>query len=67
MLRRWLPRAIGPVLFGVLWWVTDLGQAGTLLGRAKPWPLVVAALINLAIIVVKAWRWREIMFIAIWH
>ena len=61
MLRRWLPRAIGPILFGVLWWATDLGQAGTLLSRAKPWPLVVAALINLAIIVVKAWRWREIM------
>lgn len=61
MLRRWLPRAIGPLLFIALWWFSDLGHAGDLLHRAKPWPLVAAALINLAIILVKAWRWREIM------
>lgn len=61
MLRRWLPRAIGPLLFLALWWFSDLGRVGSLIAKAKPWPLAVAALLNLAIIVLKAWRWRVIM------
>ncbi len=58
---RWVLRWIGPTLFLVLWWASDLGQARSLFGEIRQWPLWVAALLNLAIILVKAWRWREIM------
>lgn len=60
-LRRWLFRATGPVLFILLWWFSDLGHARTVLARARGWPLVAAALINYALVLVKSWRWRVIM------
>lgn len=60
-LPGWALRWIGPLLFAVLWWVSDLGQAGSVLARTRSIPLVAAAALNIAIILVKSWRWREVM------
>jgi uncharacterized protein (TIRG00374 family) len=57
----WIFRWIGPLLFVGLWWLSDLGQARDVVGRTRFWPLLVAVLLNVAIIFVKSWRWREIM------
>ncbi len=59
--RSWALRWVGPALFLALWWVSDLGQVRQLLGRTRLLPLLSAAGLNLVLIVVKAWRWREIM------
>lgn len=58
---RWALRWIGPVLFAGLWWLSDLGEARSLIGRMRTLPLLAAAGMNLAVIGVKAWRWRDIM------
>jgi hypothetical protein len=60
-IRDWAFRWIGPALFVVLWWASDLGQVRALAGRAVAAPMAAAAALNLVIIVLKAWRWREIM------
>ena len=60
-LRRWALRCVGPVLFVVLWMTSDLGQARDLIARTRILPIAGAIAMNVAIIVVKAWRWREIM------
>jgi uncharacterized protein (TIRG00374 family) len=59
--RKWAFRWVGPVLFIVLWQFTDLGQVRDLVGRMKSLPLVGAVLLNALLVVIKAWRWREIM------
>lgn len=54
-------RAIGPVLFLALVWMTDLTQVRQVWEGGSPWLLAAAAGLNAAIIVVKAWRWRSLM------
>ncbi|HZE89245.1 MAG TPA: lysylphosphatidylglycerol synthase transmembrane domain-containing protein [Verrucomicrobiae bacterium] len=60
-LGRWALRWIGPALFLAFWYVSDHAQIRGLLGRARWLPLIGSAAINLALLVIKAWRWREIM------
>jgi len=60
-LGGWALRWIGPALFLALLYVSDRHQIRSLLGRARLVPLLAAAAINLALLVIKAWRWREIM------
>jgi len=60
-LGGWALRWIGPALFLAFWYVSDREQIRALLGRAHLLPLLGAAAINLALLVIKSWRWREIM------
>ena len=60
-LRRWALRSVGPALFVALWLVSDISQVQDLLGRTRTLLMLAAAGINVLIILVKSWRWREIM------
>jgi hypothetical protein len=54
-------RWIGPALFLVLVWYTDLSGVSEVWARGAPGLLAVAAGLNAVIILVKAWRWRALM------
>jgi uncharacterized protein (TIRG00374 family) len=60
-LGGWALRWIGPALFLAIWYASDRAQIRALLGRAHLLPLLGAAGINLALLFIKGWRWREIM------
>jgi len=60
---RFAYRLIGPVVFIVLFWLTDLSQVGQVWRHGMPRFLVAAAALNAVIILVKAWRWRLLMHI----
>ncbi|HET9481568.1 MAG TPA: lysylphosphatidylglycerol synthase transmembrane domain-containing protein, partial [Candidatus Polarisedimenticolia bacterium] len=60
---RYAYRLIGPALFIGLLWFTDLSQVGEVWRGGSAGPMLAAAGLNAAIIVVKAWRWRRLMLL----
>jgi len=58
---RFAWRWIGPVVFLGLVWYVDLSRVGEVWQRGAASLLVAAATLNIAIILVKAWRWRQLM------
>src|SRR2546425_13205168 len=60
-LGGWALRWIGRAVFLALLYASDRVQIRSLLARARLVPLLCAAAINLALLVIKSWRWRETM------
>lgn len=60
-LKRWAFRWVGPALFVALWWVSDVSQVRAVLARTRPLPMLAAAGLNVVLILIKSWRWLEIM------
>jgi len=58
---RFAWRWIGPAVFLGLLWRTDMSQVRSVWRHGATGLLVAAAALNLAIILVKAWRWRRLM------
>jgi hypothetical protein len=60
-LARFAWRWIGPVVFLGLVWYVDLSRVGEVWKRGAAGLLLAAASLNIAIILVKTWRWRQLM------
>ena len=60
---RFAYRWIGPTIFLLLVWFTDLSQVNEIWRRGSPGLLAVAAGANAVIILIKAWRWRRLMLL----
>lgn len=58
---RFAYRWIGPTVFLLLVWFTDLSQVNEIWRRGSPGLLAMAAGSNAIIILIKAWRWRGLM------
>lgn len=58
---RWGLRLIGPLLFGLFLWRTDLHVLGVALTQVNWWPVAVSLALMPFFVVVKAWRWQIIM------
>lgn len=58
---RWGLRLIGPVLFVLFLWRTDLRVLGEALTQVNWWPVVLSLALMPFFIIVKAWRWQIIM------
>jgi len=60
-LLRWALRLIGPVLFGLFLWRTDVHAIMTSLREVQWLPVIVSLGLMPFFIIVKAWRWRIIL------
>src|SRR5262245_6812078 len=58
---RFAWRWIGPVVFLGLVWYVDLSRVGEVWKHGAAALLIAAATLNIAIILVKTWRWRRLM------
>jgi len=58
---RWGLRLIGPLLFVLFLWRTDLRVLGEALTQVNWWPVAVSLALMPFFIVIKAWRWQIIM------
>jgi len=54
-------RLLGPLIFGLLVWTSDLSAIAAVLLGAVAWMLAAAAGLNIVIIAIKAWRWRLLL------
>jgi len=60
-LRRWLPRALGPLLLAILLWRADRAAIAAALARVQ-WGWLLAALaLNPPVLLLRAWRWRLLL------
>lgn len=57
----WVPRLIGPVLLVIFLLSSDTQQLVAILGKADPWLIGVALLYMYPFLLVKSWRWRNIL------
>lgn len=57
----WLLRLLGPALLVLFLWQSDLETLLTILLTADPWPIVWSLVLIFPFLLIKAWRWREIM------
>ncbi|MFN5929389.1 MAG: lysylphosphatidylglycerol synthase transmembrane domain-containing protein, partial [Roseiflexaceae bacterium] len=60
-ITRWLLRIIGPLLFIVFLWRTDLSLLWKALANVDWWPVALSLALMPFFIIVKAWRWQVIM------
>lgn len=60
-ITRWALRLIGPVLFVVFLWRTDLSLLLSALTNVNWWPVSLSLALMPFFIIVKAWRWQIIM------
>jgi uncharacterized protein (TIRG00374 family) len=58
---RWSLRLIGPLLFGLFLWRTDVNAIWVSLQNVVWMPVVVSLALMPFFIIIKAWRWRIIM------
>lgn len=58
---RWSLRLIGPLLFGLFLWRTDIGAIGESLQNVVWTPVIISLALMPFFIIIKAWRWRIIM------
>ena len=58
---RWGLRLIGPLLFVLFLWRTDLKVLGEALTQVNWWPVTISLALMPVFIVIKAWRWQIIM------
>lgn len=58
---RWLPRLIGPLLLVVFLFNSDTEKLFAILGSADPWLIGVALLYMYPFLLIKSWRWRNIL------
>lgn len=59
--NKWLLRVIGPVLFGIILYRLDLTDLASLLANINPLYLILAVILFVPLIIVKAWRWKLLM------
>lgn len=57
----WSLRLIGPLLFVLFLWRTDLQVLGAALTHVNWWPVAISLALMPIFIVIKAWRWQIIM------
>ncbi len=57
----WLLRLLGPALLLLFLLNSDLKELGAILWSADPWPIIIALILMLPFLVVKAWRWQRIL------
>ena len=58
---RWSLRLIGPLLFGLFLWRTDINAIWSSLQNVIWTPVIVSLALMPFFIIIKAWRWRIIM------
>ena len=59
--NKWVLRAIGPVLFCIILFRIDLPQLAELLSKINPLYIILAVILFVPLIIVKAWRWQLLM------
>ncbi|MEY2845461.1 MAG: hypothetical protein RL076_1007 [Chloroflexota bacterium] len=60
-ITRWLLRIIGPLLFVIFLWRTDLSLLWSALNDVDWWPVALSLALMPFFIIVKAWRWHVIL------
>lgn len=58
---RWSLRLIGPILFGLFLWRTDINAIWASLQNVVWLPVIISLALMPFFIIIKAWRWRIIM------
>ena len=59
--NKWVLRAIGPVLFCIILFRIDLPQLAELISKINPLYIILAVILFVPLIIVKAWRWQLLM------
>ncbi len=57
----WFLRLLGPTLLVIFLANSDMQQLVAILSQADPWPIVLALVLMVPFLVIKAWRWQRIM------